>query len=453
MPGQAGEGSPVTHDTRPGAPQQKPTDVPELRQLLRSEFGSRAEVMARHAIIVAGSVTLLFYAGWWLGPLWAAMYLISQGVAYLALKHPMRARRRLSIRLAYGAYMVTTVIYVALPAALLTQDDRALAFCGAMGLIALAVFTLWREEPPAPLLVFDIVLGAAAGLLALAVFVPRVAGIWPQVIMVMLCVTAVGYYTMALIATRTTRVRLKSAAQRGIEAQKMEAIGRLSGGVAHDFNNILTVLQGNLELYREVEDPVERDKLIAEAHVAAKRAAGLVAQLLTFARRAPLTPSVIEAASVIEELTSMVARVLPASITVYPAVPTEPIHARADHDQLLSSLLNLVINARDAMDGRGEITLAASPVTIAAQRGHGVLDPGRYVCFSVSDTGAGMSREVADRALEPFFTTKPVGAGSGLGLPTAKGFAEQSGGALDIETGPEGTIVRIHLPRVTVPGA
>jgi signal transduction histidine kinase len=437
---------------RTGAPHSLNLDEPELSQLFRSEFGSPTEVLARFAIIIAGSITLLFYAGWWIGPIWGAAYLTSQGLAYLAMTRPQPPHGRLTVRLAYLTYMLTTGVYAALPGALLTVDDMALSFCGAMGLIALGVFTLWREEPPAPLLVFDIGLGAAAGLLALAVYVPRVDGIWPQVIMVMLCITAVGYYAMALITTRATRVRLKAAAQRGIEAQKMEAIGRLSGGVAHDFNNILTVLQGNLELYREVDDPAERDKLIADAHVAAKRAAGLVAQLLAFARRAPLAPSVIEAASVIEELTSMVARVLPASITVFPAVPTEPVHARADHDQLLSSLLNLVINARDAMGGRGEITLAARPVTITAQKAVLLLDAGRYVCFSVSDTGGGMTRDVADRALEPFFTTKPVGAGSGLGLPTAKGFAEQSGGALDIETGPVGTTVTIYLPRAPAPG-
>lgn len=425
---------------------------PELQQLYRGEFGEPKEVLVRSLLIAAAGIGHLAYIGGWLGPVWSTTYLISQGLLFLALTRFQPPYRRGAIFWAYLAYIVTTVIFFSLPAFLMTTDDVALSFCGAMGLIALGVFTLWREEPPKPLLYFDIGIGAAAAILALGHFLPLVDSAMERILMILVCLTAFGYYAMALIATREARVRLKAAARRGIEAQKMEAIGRLSGGVAHDFNNILTVLQGNLELYEEVTDPDERRRLVEEALSSAARAAGLVAQLLAFARRAPLTPSRIEAKTIIEELASMTRRLLPAGIAVYPSVPATRVCTLADHDQLISALLNLVLNARDAMAVHGEMTIAAAPMTTAGGDDGLGLAPGRYIKFSVSDTGPGMAPEVRDRALEPFFSTKGIGEGSGLGLSTANGFAAQSGGALSIDSSASGTTVSIYLPRVK-PGA
>lgn len=419
----------------------------QLDQLRVSEFGNPVELTLRFSVILASSGALFLYSGHWYGPLWGALYVLSQILTYRLLVRavPMGVPNPLALCLI--AYLVTTLIFLCLPLGLFMYADKTLAFSGGMGLVALCVFTLWRENPPAVLMGYDMLIGWLIAVCTLIACLPEIEGAVGQGIVIILTITAATYYSLALYNTRRAREALKAAAQRGIEAQKMEAIGRLSGGVAHDFNNILTVMQGNLELYDEVDDPEERRALIVEARIASARAAGLVAQLLTFARRAPLEPSVIEAKAVIEELTSMTARLLPASITVYPAIPVDAIYVRADHDQLLSALLNLVINARDAMEERGAITVAAGHVAKSTTRPIPGLAPGRYVSFSVSDTGPGMSAEVQERALEPFFTTKPVGAGSGLGLPTAKGFAEQSGGAMTIDTGPRGTTVTLYLPQ------
>lgn len=421
-----------------------------LDQLRRGEFGTRPELVARAVVIVAAGMALYLYKGWWIGLAWTLAYLLSQAVAWVLLHRPPPHGARL-VRAGYASYVATTAIYTALPLGLLLSGDTTLVYCGAMGLIALGVFTLWREEAPAALLPFDVALGWLAAGTAFAGTLRWTGSVIEVVILAALSVTAAGYYTLAMIANRRTRQALKAAAARGTEAQKMEAIGRLSGGIAHDFNNILTVLQGNLELYEEIADPEERRRLVQEAHAAALRASGLVAQLLAFARRAPLAPAPLDAGRVMEDLAGMAARVLPESIRVTHVRPAGVLPVRADPDRLLAALLNLVINARDAMAGRGRLTLSAGVARIGA-RDEAALPPGDYVRFVVGDTGPGMDAATAARALEPFYTTKPVGAGSGLGLPMAKGFAEQSGGALRFATADTGTTVSILLPLAPAAG-
>jgi len=421
----------------------------ELERLWKAEFGELRELVLRYLLIAAGSITAFLYAGVAFPLIWGAAYFATQWITHKILLRLVLHPGQIPILAGVAAYLLTTLTFISMPLGLVLFGDAALAYCGAMGMLALCAFSLWRSEPPRLLLYYDIAIAWTFAAAAAHTVLPLADDMLARVMIVLLTGAVAVYYALALMTTRRNRGILRDASTRAIEAQKMEAIGRLSGGIAHDFNNILTVLQGNLELYDEITDPAERRKLVSEAFAAARRASGLVRQLLAFARRAPLEPALIEVTGVIEELTSMTARLLPATITVFPAVPTEPTFVSADRDQLLSSLLNLVINARDAMEGNGELTIAASDVTVTRTRKIEGLSPGRYVGFAVNDTGHGMSADTLERALEPFFTTKPVGAGSGLGLPTAKGFAEQSGGQLQIETGPSGTTITIYLPRAS----
>lgn len=401
---------------------------PGLANLRQGEFGQPWELLARFAVIFTASMTLYFYNEQQQGLYWALAYFLSQGLAWCLLNqrppHGLRAKV-----LGYGSYLLTTFIFVTLPLWLLVQEDTAMAYCGAMGLMAGAVFTLWREEPPPVLLPFDVAIGCIAVAFGCYAALDGQESMIQIGIMIVLSITTAGYYSMALITTRAARVSLKKAAVRGLEAQKMEAIGRLSGGIAHDFNNILTVLQGNFELYEEIPSEGERRVLVREAHEASVRASSLVAQLLAFARRAPLAPTRLEAGSVIADLARMAERVLPTSIRVTHVAPHTYDYVEADPDRLLSALLNLVINARDALEGRGDLILSASIAEIEGGE-FDQLDRGRHLRFEVIDNGPGMSPELSARALQPFYTTKPVGAGSGLGLPMAKGFAEQSGGGI-----------------------
>ncbi|BBU33305.1 hypothetical protein BTHE68_70390 (plasmid) [Burkholderia sp. THE68] len=235
------------------------------------------------------------------------------------------------------------------------------------------------------------------------------------------------------------------------QAQKMEAIGKLTGGVAHDFNNVLQVLRGNLELLqtRFLRDNWSMDRL-GNAIDAVERGAKLAAQLLAFGRRQALRPVTVNLAAMVRDMDELLRRALGETIEVETVVAGGLWNAFVDTHQLENVLLNLAINARDAMPDGGELTLelANSMLDDRYVRSLSDVPAGQYVMLGVTDTGTGMAAEVIEKAFDPFFTTKPEGEGTGLGLSTAYGFVKQSGGHIRIysEVG-HGTTVRIYLPR------
>ncbi len=236
------------------------------------------------------------------------------------------------------------------------------------------------------------------------------------------------------------------------EAQKMQAIGQLTGGIAHDFNNLLTVILGNLEFLRAKLEPTQHALLArAERAVwAAQRGATLTSQLLAFARKQPLAPAPLDLATVIPDLLPLLRRTLGEQIELRFVDSAGLWPAMADAAQLESAVLNLALNARDAMPGGGRLTVElANKVLDEAYAGtHAEVATGDYAMLAVSDTGHGMTPEVVARVFEPFFTTKPDGKGTGLGLAMVFGFVKQSGGHIKIYSEPdEGTTVRIYLPR------
>jgi signal transduction histidine kinase/ActR/RegA family two-component response regulator len=236
------------------------------------------------------------------------------------------------------------------------------------------------------------------------------------------------------------------------QAQKMEAVGQLTGGVAHDFNNLLLVIMGNLELLGQaVADDERLSRFVATAYKGATRGAQLTSQLLAFARRQMLHPERRPINELIREFDVLVSRMLGETIRV--AFTLDPAAGACEIDpaQFGSALLNLVVNARDAMPDGGDLTIRSSNLTLDAHSASLFADaqPGQYVVVEVSDTGTGMSADVMERVTEPFFTTKEAGRGTGLGLSQVYGFVRQSGGFLAIEsTIGKGTTIRIYLPRV-----
>lgn len=235
------------------------------------------------------------------------------------------------------------------------------------------------------------------------------------------------------------------------EMQRMQAIGQLTGGVAHDFNNLLSVVMGNLELVVSrlpAESPYQRH--LERAISAAERGAALTRQLLAFARKQPLAPQSVDLNVMLPDLTSLLKQTLGEHIDVRVVGGSELWAAMADTAQMESAILNLALNARDAMPDGGRLTLeAANKVLDESYAGdRAEVTPGDYVMIAVSDTGTGMTRGVLERAFEPFFTTKDTGKGTGLGLAMVFGFAKQSSGHIELysESG-EGTTVRLYLPR------
>jgi two-component system, cell cycle sensor histidine kinase and response regulator CckA len=251
---------------------------------------------------------------------------------------------------------------------------------------------------------------------------------------------------------RSQRRRLEA---QFIEAQKMEVIGQLAGGVAHDFNNIIAIIMGYSDLMMLKLGPNDALKGNLEAiRMAAERAAGLTRQLLVFSRKQTVQPVVLDLSEVVSGMEKMLQRLIDENIELTFTLGAETGRIKADPGYVGQVLMNLVVNARDAMPHGGKLSVATGNVTLDEHyaRLHAGVTPGNYVIFSVSDTGTGMSDEVQARLFEAFFTTKPKGKGTGLGLVTCQTIVQQSGGHMDVasEVG-KGTTFQVYFPRVDLP--
>jgi two-component system cell cycle sensor histidine kinase/response regulator CckA len=247
---------------------------------------------------------------------------------------------------------------------------------------------------------------------------------------------------------RAQEVALRTSEERLLRAQKLEVVGRLAGGIAHDFNNLLTVIISATAMAAESAGEGTRSEL-AEVTSAAKRAADLTRQLLTFARRQPTSSKILELNDVLVGMIKMMRRVISEDIELVTVLTDASCSVEVDQSQLEQVMINLAINARDAMPDGGTLTLRTANVVLKEPTPtHGVdLPPGRYAQLEVSDSGLGMSEEVLEHIFEPFFTTKPLGEGSGMGLATSYGIIKQAGGEVIVRSGPgEGTAFYIYLP-------
>jgi PAS domain S-box-containing protein len=267
-----------------------------------------------------------------------------------------------------------------------------------------------------------------------------------------------------VVARDVSEQRRHDAVRQALEAQlrqsqKMEAVGRLAGGIAHDFNNILTVITANAEFLLEALDPADpRHADTVEIRAAAARAAALTRQLLAFSRKQILSPQVLDLNRVVEAVRPMLARLIGEDVRVETRAAPELPAVLADAGQMEQVLLNLAVNARDAMPGGGRLCIETAECRVddgtwadaAPDDPRREVPPGAYVTLAMSDTGTGMPPEVAARVFEPFFTTKPLGRGTGLGLSTVYGIVTQSGGHVCVHSVPgEGSTFTLFLPRVS----
>jgi PAS domain S-box-containing protein len=236
------------------------------------------------------------------------------------------------------------------------------------------------------------------------------------------------------------------------QAQKLEAVGQLAGGVAHDFNNILTVISGNSEfLANQLKDDSAAFEDIAEIQRAASRATALTRQLLAFSRQQMLQPQVVDLNAIVAGLRPMISRLIGEDIEVDIGLGADPVTVYADPHQVEQVVINLAVNARDAMPSGGRLAISVwiQHLTAPVEYETHVFPEGRFAVLTVSDTGTGMTREVRDQMFQPFFTTKELGRGTGLGLATVYGIVKQSGGYIDVQTAQsEGTRMRIYMPLV-----
>lgn len=259
-----------------------------------------------------------------------------------------------------------------------------------------------------------------------------------------------------ILITLTLTTERKQLEEQFLQAQKMEAIGRLAGGVAHDFNNLLTVIMSYAELgLKTIPDGNPARAEIEEINIVARRAGDLTRQLLAFARKQVVEPKVICLNKLISNLSKMLYRLIGEDIELTLSLAADLEAVKIDSGQIEQVLINLIINARDAMPQGGRLIIETANVNLNEDytRMHFDIPPGQYVMLNVSDTGAGMSDEIKAHIFEPFFTTKEVGKGTGLGLATCYGIIKQSDGHISVysEVG-EGTTFKIYLPRATQAG-
>jgi signal transduction histidine kinase len=263
-------------------------------------------------------------------------------------------------------------------------------------------------------------------------------------------------FTLVLLAMRRTRALYAEAESRDLaeqalrQSQKMEAVGQLTGGVAHDFNNLLTIIIGNLGIAKRGVVEARAERALNNALVGAERAAQLTQRLLAFSRRQPLNPRFLDINKLIVAISDLLTRTLGENIKLETISGAGLWKVEVDASEMESTLLNLALNARDAMPGGGKLTIETGNAYLDEEycREHEGIVSGQYVLVAVSDSGAGMSAETIGRAFEPFFTTKEAGKGTGLGLSQVYGFMKQSGGHVKIYSEPgEGTTIKLYLPR------
>ncbi len=277
----------------------------------------------------------------------------------------------------------------------------------------------------------------------------------------------IALFSVSLVALRRTEraemahtqlwqeVARRELTERALrQSQKMEAVGRLTGGIAHDFNNLLTAILGNVDLaLRRIPESDERvRRLLNSARQASERAATLVQRLLAYSRQHPLEVKAVDINKLVQGMSELLRRTIGETITVETVLGGGLWKTAIDPNQLENTILNLAINSRDAMPDGGRLTIETANTTLDEDyviEQAGDVAHGQYILVAITDSGAGMTRDILDRAFEPFFTTKPTGLGTGLGLSMVYGFVKQSGGHIKIYSEPgQGTSIKLYLPRL-----
>ena len=409
----------------------------QIDDLRRADASSATEISLRFVLIAATSLILWATTENLAMLVWGFGYIGMSGTYILFL-----ASRRLSGSLrTYLTFLCLSILlscwYVSAMIYLITLDSRVYEFFGICGIIGLGLYYLSRHSDLTLLAIWDNILMSLSILGAVLAYIGKSDSTAGMLIIAFAGLGISAYYSLNFFEMMRTRAKLRLTQEAEAEAQKMRAVGQLTTGIAHDFNNILTVIRGNLDLLTELPEADDRDVMVNEARNSVDRAAHLVRQLLAFSRKSQMMRSDLELGSFLKAFRASLQGLLPDSISIDVAMPPEDIRIRTDRHLLEAALLNCALNARDAMMPRGgTLRLRTEQSTT----------PGE-IAILIEDSGPGLHEDIIDRVTEPFFTTKSVGEGSGLGLSMVKGFAEQSGGRLELNNLPQGGLqVALFLP-------
>ncbi|MDX8355069.1 sensor histidine kinase [Cognatiyoonia sp. IB215182] len=415
--------------------------------MIEADIGSRTELLLRFFVVGFTALFLIIATEQRAIALWLIIFLLTNGYYSWRLSKvatPVSAQTYLGLQ---ALFMLSVALYTSCAVYIFLVGTPSFVTTALAALTAQALFNISRHRQSDVLAIFDTAVVALAGLFFGLSSLWKVDGnLSEQMIIVIATLGVCSYYVIAQIRKIQIHNALQTSRQEAVQTQKMRAVGQLTAGVAHEFNNLLTVIRGNIELAQLSEGTSESQARLNDAIKAADRADALTSQLLSLSRKARLEAASINLDQFWRDFATIVPRITSAQIRVHLEPQSEPETLYCDVNQLEVALINLIINARDAMDERGEVWVGCRQATPADLSHLGLDKDGAFGIITVRDNGPGIPKHLLPKVVEPFFTTKDVGQGTGLGLPMVKGFCEQSGGGFAIVSDPSGTLVLLGLP-------
>lgn len=420
-----------------------------LMKLYRADFADRTEVLVRLGSTGFVSMVLVYATDNWLFMAWAMAYYGQQYLYFRTVDPRRRGGAQIRLTQAKIIYFFGAGIFVSAPLYFLHHPDPVLFAAALLALLANALYILHRENPSRDTIPIETLFFALSGAVLATILWPHLSSLAHQVVVLSMCAICIYLFWRAQHVDERRQLARRTAERRYAQAQKARALNQFVGGVAHDFNNQLTAIMGNLELIDLLDDAEERRSAMQQCRVAAERAAQTVHQLVASSGRTRLNDGVIDVAQLLGDIAPVLEDLLDPKVKLTLAPIKGRVLLVADRDMLETCLIQICLNAQDAMKAHGQITIGASSYPKrGTNRNPGAKDGHRLVGIYVQDAGPGVESDTLNKLSEPFFTTKGVRAGTGLGLSAVEGFAKQSGGALEIDNAAAGgLLVTILLPQ------
>ncbi|MBY6114625.1 hypothetical protein KUW09_09120 [Mameliella alba] len=404
-----------------------------LDDMRRAEYGSRWEIVTRYSVLTIVITILLLLIDRKIAVSWTACYVLLELGLVLTLTQPKLCPPHLRYGLALTFYLLSALCFMALPLYFIaTRISPGLTFTGAAGLVGFGLYTLQRPQKEIGFVIADCLLVGILVLALVIVLQPMLDRWMDRVMVAFVALAVLGYYIGSMISGWRLQSDLRAAQKRYASAQMARALGQFVGGVAHDFNNQLTVILGNLELFDQLDRPDDRRRALEETRSAASRAAVTVKQLMASSGRTRLSPSAVPIEGFLYDLGEVLSDMLPQAMTVEITPPPDPLVARVDRDMLETCAIQLCLNAQEATSGRGTIRISADRRAMPADLSP-PADAPPFIALDIEDDGPGVASEALPMLAEPFYSTKPAHEGRGLGLSSVAGFARQSGGGLHLD--------------------
>ena len=440
-------------DTGVGNSVPAPLDYRERITAIRASLdGPRIEVAGRFLLPLMGVALITTLTADLVIALIYVFFLLTQAMLFGFLATRKSSCTRTDYFLALFLAGLTSTTFVGIAMYMWSTQVLVAQFAAYCMVQGFAIYVLTRNGTVLELMILDTTPILIGALFATGSLAQQMSDLVNPAVIFAIALMILTYYVVSIYNVFDTKAKLRRAEDRTIAVERLEAVGHLTGGLAHDFNNILTAVLGQLDLYAHLTNPAEKDECVAAAHQSATRAAKLTAQLLFFARKARITAVATDLTDYLSEYAQSARAMLPPGVELRTDFPRDLPLVSVDRDKLGAVLQQLTLNARDALGETGELTLALEHAREPAARkmqGDTAVLPGSYCVICLADTGHGISPTHLPRIFEPFYTTKAKGHASGLGLPMAAGFAELSGGAIAVHSAQgAGTTVKLYLPGI-----